>query len=83
MRPPQIKKVFVQQRKQSTKRKGNLPNERKYSQIILSHKGLISKIYKEFTFNSKKKKKKLIVKKADDLNRHFFPKKTYRWPTDA
>ena len=47
-------------------------------------KGLVSKIYKEFIeLKSKQKKKKdTSFKKRDKgLNRHFFPKKIYRWQT--
>ena len=44
-------------------------------------KGLISKIYKEFIEVNSKQKNQLHLEKGKGLNRHFFPKKKYRWQT--
>ena len=49
----------------------------------ISDKGFMTKIYKELTqLNINKKKKHSSNRKwAEDLNKHFFPKKTYKWLT--
>ena len=54
--------------------------------IHIFSKGLVSKIHKEFIqLKSKQKqqqqKNELYLKRPNGLNRHFFPKKTYRWQT--
>ena len=54
-----------------------------WEKILLNHisdNGLI-KIYKELTqLNSKNTPQNLIKIWAMELNRQFFPKKTYKWP---
>jgi hypothetical protein len=59
----------------------SLQNGRKYLQIILSDKALVSKLHNELTHLDSKKKKK---KKTEFKNRQrtwtaIFPKKPYKW----
>ena len=46
-------KTFVHYRPPSKKQKDNLQNERKYLQITLSDKGLVSRIHKELNKKDK------------------------------
>ena len=50
--------------------------------IHTSDKRLTFKIYKQLNITQQQENKQSNYKRAKDLNRLFFPKKTFRWPAD-
>jgi len=82
-------KSFRTAKETINKTKRQLRNGKRYLQITLSDKCLISKIHKEFILlNSKtkqtnKKPKIQLLKNGQKLRIDIFPKKTYRWPADT
>jgi len=48
-----------------------------------SDRGLTSKIHKELTQLHTTKTNNTTIRWLEDLNTHFFSKRTYRWPIDT
>ena len=69
--------------KLSVKQNGNLMNVQKYLQRTYFIKADMQNILKTHSTQHPKNPNNPIRKWTEGLNRHFFPRKTYRLPTDT